>query len=511
MNWYVINGEDHLGPFSEDVLRQLYEANDIEDSTLVWQEGMDNPVEYQILFKAKDEILEQSNLESESDEESDLPSNPSPDLPPDLPPLPIDEENKEESKKETKKEGLGEVKKVEAIDPSDFLERDRKQSEVDSDLAEIRKEQDNVLRANFGKPEEENKGVIIIEDEVEYTDESRGPFSLNFVKTLRNFILVSIILFAGSYAYMYYKNYSGSFDRPSKMSITDFQKLQNIAKNTNRENQFAFSISEDKTKIWLVTNNPYVGRVVLKMKSLTGKVLSSKDIELSSISMLRGKIAEFDQFEFQNGQNVVDGYYEIEVLTPTKLEIPFIAKFFPEKKRQFRFIDQVLISNMKDSEFDRELNSFNNSRAQNDVVFWEELSQKYRTLKAITTQIRDSLKNIFDLNRNNWLENVKAFEQSYMNRYGSYFTNFVVDNEQAYEKYKRQDFTNKTEVISHYVRLSRIAREVGNISMNAMGNLKRFKDIDDKDKMQSLERLVTTPFNRIIQDCDEKINFIQTK
>lgn len=491
MNWYVINGEDHLGPFSEDVLRQLYEAHDIEDSTLIWQEGMEAPIEFQVLFnQASDQANDQANesneiedneesLESEEIADEELP----PDLPPDLPPIPT----------------------------SEFLERDEIEESLDSDLEQIIKDRDNVLQVDFGSSEEENKGVIIIEDEEEYEEHGDGFFSLAFRRTLIKVALFTVVLIIGSFGFIYYKNYSGSFDRPAKMAITDYQKLQSIVQNTNRENKFAFSIAQDKSKIWLVTNNPYVGRVVLKMKSLTGKVLSSKDIELSSIGMLRGKLAEFSQFEFQKGQNVVDGYYEIEVLTPTTLEIPWIAKFFPEKKRRFRFIDQILISNMKASEFDRELNNFNTSRARNDIVFWEELNQKYSTLKAITTQIRDSIKNIFQLNRNDWNENIASFEKTYLTKYGSYFTNFVVDNEQAYEKYKEQDFTNKTEVISHYVRLSRLAREVGTISVNAMDTLKKFKDVNDNQKMKALERLVTTPFDRIINDCEEKINFIQTK
>lgn len=512
INWYVISGEDHLGPFSEDVLRHLFEANDINTDTLVWKEGMDNPISYSNL-----QARFQNNVPT-NDESRDGPPDSPPDLPKgdlekkqlstskrkvinvsDLPPLPGSEEDHQDNI--TKEEKKSFVSPEISFDSSN-------DTELEEDLKKIQEERDNILRPDFGK---EDENVIVIEDEGEYEDLSEGFFSYSFRKALRNLVLVLVVFILGSYGYIYYKNYSGSFARPAKMSLNDYREVQAIAKNTNRSNVFTFRISDDKSKIWLVTNNPYIGRVVLKMKSLNGKILSSKDIELSSTSNLKGKIAEFSQFEFQKGQNLVDGFYEIEVLTPTKLEIPFIAKFFPERKRQFRFIDQVLISSMNPSEFDRILNDFNTSRAKNDIVFWEELSQKYRTLKAITVQIRDSIKNIFDLNRSDWIENVQSFEQTYLTKFGTYFTNFVVENEQAYDKYNKQDFTNKTEVISHYTRLSRLAKDVGRISINSLNSLKRFKDINDDQKMLSLERITTKPFNDIIRDCDEKIKFIQTK
>lgn len=504
INWYVITGEDHLGPFSEDVLRQLFEAGDIEADTKIWQEGMDNPIDYSSIMNARSAPIEDdSEIEDSNVEIVDLPSEEDEaDLPPDLPPLPSsDEENSidQNSLNEASGETSGEAS---------F--EDSYEDELEEDLQKIQEERDNILRPDFGK-EDPTKNVIIIEDEEDYDLLSEGVFSHSFKKALRNLVLTLLLFVISGYGYMYYKTYSGSFTRPAKMSLNDFRQVQAVAKNVSNDNKFTFTISDDKTRVWLVTNNPYVGRVVLKMKSLTNKILSSKDIELSSTGILKGKIAEFSQFEFQKGQNLVDGYYEIEVLTPTKLDVPFIAKFFPQRNRQFRFIDQVLITSMNSSEFDRVLKDFNNSKARNDIVFWEELSQKYKTLKAITVQIKNSISNIFQLNKDNWVENVAAFEKTYLTKYGTYFTNFVVENDQAYDKYKNQDFTNKQEVISHYTRLSRLAKDVGRISINSLNNLKLYGDINNDVKTRSLRRLVTRPFDSIIKDCDEKIKFIQTK
>jgi hypothetical protein len=520
MNWYVISGSDHLGPFTEDVLYQLYEADDINEETPIWQEGMDKPVSYGSLFLKEPE---EENLD-------EIPEDLPPDLPP-LPPTPPTSEDKNYRAPTTKViTSVDEIK--ENLRRKQELNDHQEKSEV-----KIEKTEENVLHADFTKKDvhkddksylEERENVIIVEenindseddeiqvDEIEIDEdfEAEDPIlSLkNFKKMALKIVSVIVGLFIVLYLILYYQNYSGNFSRPQKMSLTDYNELTYVAENTSKENKFGFSIAQDKSKIWVVTNNPYVGRVVLKMKSLKGRVLTAKDIEFSSSSILKGKIAEFSEFEFQKGQKIVDGYYEIEVLTPTKLEVPMVAKLFPEKNRQFRFIDQKLISGMKTSEFDSMINKFNKSKAQNDTVFWEELSQKYRTLMAITEQIKDSIFNIFQLNPDNWESNVREYEQTYLRKYGTYFTNFVVENEMAYEKYEKKNFSNKVEVISHYTRLSKIAREVGQQSATALMKLKNFKGYQDEEERRKLKNSIVFPLQRIIVDCKEKIEFIQTK
>lgn len=166
---------------------------------------------------------------------------------------------------------------------------------------------------------------------------------------------------------------------------------------------------------------------------------------------------------------------------------------------------------MKGAEFNKTLDKFLKSQAQNDIYFWEELSQKYRTIKAITTQIKDSINNIFELNKDNWDNNVREYEQIYLRKYGTYFTNFVIENEEAYARYKKQDFSNKVEVISHYNRLNSIAKDIGKVSVEALSRLKKFQNTSNPKEVEKLKSFILQPLDRIIQDSEEKINFIQSK
>lgn len=516
MNWYVISGSDHLGPFTEDVLYQLYEADDIKEETLIWQEGMEKPISYGALFIEDEDNASEEVASTDDSIPPDLP----PDLPNDLPPPPPSQDENEKVK-ENENFRAPTTKVITSVD--EIRENLKRKQAQKSESPKIEKTEENVLHANFAKKDleledfeedeiDDGENVIIVDDVYDEDIEEDPVSTLDIIKKYALKIGSALIgLFIILYLILYYKNYSGNFSRPQKMGLTDYNSLTYVAENTSSENQFGFSIAKDKSKIWVVTNNPYVGRVVLKMKSLKGKVLTAKDIEFSSSSVLKGKVAEFSEFEFQKGQKIVDGYYEIEVLTPTKLEVPMVAKLFPKKNRQFRFIDQKLISGMNTSEFDSVLNKFNKNKAKNDTVFWEDLSQKYRTLMAITQQIKDSVNNIFQLNPDNWESNVREYEQTYLRKYGTYFTNFVVENEQAYEKYEKRNFSNKVEVISHYTRLSKIARHVGEQSATSLIKLKNFKEYQDETQRRLLKNSIIFPLERIIIDCKEKIDFIQTK
>jgi hypothetical protein len=94
MNWYVISGSDHLGPFTEDVLYQLYEADDIKEETLIWQEGMEKPISYGALFIEDEDNASEEVASTDDSIPPDLP----PDLPNDLPPPPPSQDENEKDK-----------------------------------------------------------------------------------------------------------------------------------------------------------------------------------------------------------------------------------------------------------------------------------------------------------------------------------------------------------------------------------------------------------------------------
>ena len=52
------------------------------------------------------------------------------------------------------------------------------------------------------------------------------------------------------------------------MSIIDYVRLEEVSNETSIENKFELAISPDHSKICIVTNLPYQGKVTLKLKSI---------------------------------------------------------------------------------------------------------------------------------------------------------------------------------------------------------------------------------------------------
>ena len=66
MEWFILNKDEHLGPFSEDSIKSFFQEKKIGEDQLIWKEGWDEPQPFVEVFAPKAVS----------------------DLPPDLPPLP---------------------------------------------------------------------------------------------------------------------------------------------------------------------------------------------------------------------------------------------------------------------------------------------------------------------------------------------------------------------------------------------------------------------------------------
>lgn len=455
MNWFVIHNTEHLGPFSEDVLEQLYNDGDIQKETLVWKEGMDKAKTYEFIFINKEvedvfkPIIETVELKTEVHVVGDSP----PDFPPPLPPKSI-------------KEDLPVFEKVE--------------NEFDSELEEYTEE------------------VI----------EEAKNLGFKKSKSLKIILFILILIFA---IFIGYKILKVEITRPNKMTLIDFTRLELTSAKSSDENQFAFSIAPDKSVLWMATNLPFSGEVSIILKSLKNKTLGEDYIEARSTGFLKNKIVSFENFTFVQGSNFVDGYYQVEVVTDQDLEVPVAYRLFDNRKKQFQFSKEILISNLNENQFANALMKEHSKRNSNEKAFWDELVQKYITISSITAQIQESLDKVFLKDSKKWLVKVKEFEADYKRNFGNFFTNFVIANDSSYEELKSQEFSNKLEIISNYTRLSRLAKNIGNHAMVILNELEVFDENTSDENYEKFRSESLGKLQAIIDICEQKKQVIENR
>jgi hypothetical protein len=478
MEWFVIKGRDHLGPFAEDNVRDLFQSGEIDSQSMLWREGLTDPVTYESVFMTEDDKSFKPMIEDE-------------DVPPPLPP-------QLERPSETP------PKKMEAKRVEKSIEEPPKPEIRPKQVQEVIKEEPQAVVNNTSveSNEENNDGI---EEEVETSETKRSWGAIIVISIVLLTIIVSVPV-------VMYQQQHQSFNRPAKMGLSDYKRLKKLADNNKSSNQFDFALAQDKSELWLATNNPNVGTVSIKLKAIKDKYLGEEEVIAYASGKLNKKLAKFSSFEFKKGVRLVDGYYEIEVYTPKPLEKPFFTQFSGEHKDQFQFFQEILISSMTREDFNRTLAKFIKKKKSNELKFWAELKQKYQTLKMITLQIQEGVRSVFDGDRKNFRPNVKKFENEYKTKFGNFFTSFVIANDKSYESLETQNFPDKVDIIANYTRLSKLAKSIGIHSMNILHEMEGYQSTaGDDEAFKNLERSSLSRLQGIINICDSKMSVIQVE
>lgn len=503
IEWFVIYNNEHVGPFAENVLHHLYEEGDFAKETLVWREGMENPVSYEDQFLLSKKEKEFIPLQSETIEGEDITWDTTLDAPPEFAFDTGDDSSNTQKIQEIQTEDMNEVDEDTNVEQRVFL--DEQQETLVTDQAD--KEDNEKSGFNENTVEE----PIIIKPAVKKSDliKRRNKGKPTYEKKLKVIFLIVVLAAISFFPIRYYLDNSfQTFTRPEQMSIIDYNRLKDISLYSGKKNVFAFAISKDRSKIWLSTNNPYEGNIVIKLRSVKEKTLTNKNIEATSRAYLHGKLATFDSWTFTSGIKLEDGYYNIEAYTTKDLDVPIYEYFFSKRKKQFRFFNEVLVSQLSKENFNKELKKIKNKMTRNDLAFWQELKQKYKTIRSITAQIKGEIDKAFSSDNANWKQELSLFEVKYKSELGSFFTNFVIQNDRSYNELKTREFTNKTIIISNYYRLSTIAKEVGEVTMDIFKEMETFDGIDDARK-ELIWNKAQARLTKIIKMCDSKMDFIQ--
>ncbi len=446
--WFIINDSKHEGPYSLEQLEGFYEKDKISDETQIWKEGMDQSKEFREI------LLDEVGV---------------PDLPP---PIPQDA----------------------------FITKEPVPSSEEI-VTEVKFEEELGVKAeNFEASPQESESV-----EFDDFDENTSQFEMK--ETNWKPIIIVLVLFIVSVGAGYFGLLKfNEVKRPPLMLMSNFESLKEMVNLNLEQSQYEFYVSKDRSKIWLGTNISYEGDLVLKAKTVPSKHLGKTEVEFTSYGTLKNNIATFEDISFIQGENIVEGYYSLEVYTTKKLSIPLNRKLEKLRKREFRYFNTTFLGHLKFDKFERMLSKILERERKNEFRFWGELREKYLTIKMISVQIQSAIENIFKDEQEPWAQRVKKFESEYKLKYADFFTSFVLANEDSYSKLEKQDFPDKLDIISNYARLSRIAKSIGSNTMEVLYSLESKEAQDEAIKKEAEGKLVG-----IIDLCDQKIQMIDEK
>jgi hypothetical protein len=345
-----------------------------------------------------------------------------------------------------------------------------------------------------------------VEQEIESIEVDDIAKSINMKRSLIKvaLALIPIALVLAGYLSLPYFN---KVTRPSKMLLSDFKSLETIIEEDRQENQFEFYVSKDRSSLWMGTNISYTGDLVFKFSTVNKKHLGEEEVEAIAYGKLENHIATFDSITFSKGQKIHEGFYTVEVYTVKALTIPFAKKYLSSKKNvEFRYFNTVYLGHLQIERFQQILSKRQADERKNENKFWEELRQKYLTIKMISLQIQAAIQRVFEINDLSWKKKVSLFEDEYKSKYGDFFTSFVIANEKSYNILKEKDFTDKLDIISNYTKLSRIAKNIGTHTMSVLHSLEMATEQTSELQSESEARL-----KGIISICDQKIEMIDAK
>src|SRR5690606_22512635 len=197
---------------------------------------------------------------------------------------------------------------------------------------------------------------------------------------------------------------------------------------------------------------------------------------------------------------------EINTLELKKFSFPY--SLFHEEKAIDRK-DKILLTNLSKEAFQKEKEGFWRSIRANEAIFWQDLSEQYKTLSAIIIQIKESLENVFVLS-SSLAEAVKRFEKNYKEKFGMFFTSFVISNDKNTQKLTAREFPDKANVLGHYSHLSRLAKSVGSETMEILQDLETYQDYNNLNetdvKKKSLKRL-----QDLLEEANKKEEMIRVR
>lgn len=497
MEWFLIKDREHLGPFSTEALHDLFKQGDFIEDDLVWKDGWSDAKTYKEVFLSEQDSFQplEPAKTVPAQNESQIIKNE--EIPPDLP-IQVGAPQADDSTATEDPKPYAEI-----VQPRAFVQQERSKIMENPLLNET----SGIDEAPGEAPSEATEEEEVLDfNEYEFEYEKGEKEILKKIKLIAISLIIGVVGITG---YLYLSEKDNVFERPSTMSLGDYDRLKAVAKADASELKFEFALASDKKTLWASTNNPLEGEIFISLESKRGRILG-RDVQVKAKGRLRKKLITFNNFQFVKGNRFIDGFYDVEIYTVDDLKVPFFQKMFKPTDKQFRYINEFLITSMLRTDFEKQLVEFSKKQQINSEDFWIEITQKYQTIISITREIRQGFIRVLQGDFRRWDKNLIKFKQDYSSKYGLFFTEFVKSNDASYENLVEKDFDDRIEIIANYSQLTKLSKKVGQEAMRLLAQLETIdiEDLNEKERDELVDKSMM-PFDNLIAICERKLAVIK--
>lgn len=441
VKWFILLPTGHEGPYSLSNLDQMLSEKKIAADVKVWAEGLSAPLPIQ-------------NVLGEVDAAPELP----PDNIPDLPPLPFEEET-----------------------PPDF----------------------------------EDELPPIPEEALEETPPPAPPVPRKKIWPFAVAAGLLMIFFAFSGLV---KNFESiSIRRYPKMTMELHDKIEKEMTFEGWDKNIFFKefMPTDHSHIWLVTSSFQTCKVEVNFQSLPGKLLAHEDekVAFKSSGELANHVVELSSFDFSSGSKIVPGMYEMDIKASECAWEGFLPKLmnkFSSPATNYVARTKVILFAKGAVEYNRILDKLIKQKLERDLVsqsreemFWQDLQQKLQTLEAISLQIENHLLEFLD--KGNFQTDLKPMVDSYTRKFGSFLTNFVVENDKYFKTLDLSAVSGASARRDYELLVRLTSKRIGFESMKFIEEFQAKKGKPTPKQLEDYASRVRKVFSAIKNDITQKI------
>lgn len=302
--------------------------------------------------------------------------------------------------------------------------------------------------------------------------------------------------------------------RHSKMTLELQNRIEqeNSFSSWDKKLFFKEYVPQDHSLIWLATSSFQECDVEATFNSVQGKLLAFKDEKVSfkTSGHLSHHLVEFSKLDFNNGQKIIPGLYEVDIKASQCHWQGTLAKLmniFRDAETEYMARIKVILFSRGPEEFNRNLETLLKKKlelelrqkSENDL-FWQDLKQKMDTLEAITLQIEQLFLDHVQTKPDVFMKNLKQMTDEYTRKYGSFLTSFVVENENYFKNHSG-DATKK----NYELMVRMLSKKIGLESMKFIEEFQKLKKAPTAPELNKYSVRIKTVFLAVKKDITQKI------
>ncbi len=328
-------------------------------------------------------------------------------------------------------------------------------------------------------------------------------------------VLLVILIFIGGF-FLFLKSDKFSIPRLSKMSFEIHQRIlkENEFEGWSKNIFFREYLPLDHSHIWLVTSGYQKCEVEASFNSIIDKLLTFKEekIYFKTKGSLSGHVVEFSSFEFIQGNKIVPGLYEMDIKATACTWDGFkpkVMNLFKEPEKEYIGRIKVILYSKGPIEYNLAIENLLRKKAElreraksQETLFWQDLTQKFQTLEAISLQIEQHLLDFLEREPKTFKRNTKTMVEGYSRKFGSFLTSFVVENENHFKTLDEKGSSRKRNY-ELMVRLT--SKKIGLESMKLIEEFLSVKKTMSRKDLTTFSKKVRKKFSDLKREISEKL------